>query len=408
MNGPLGDVSVVEIANWIAGPSATALMADMGASVIKVEPPSGDSMRNKLRQPRFPEGKKGTDMVFQMANRGKRSIAIDLVDERGRDIARDLIDRADVLVTNLTRSRLERYGLGPDDLHRRNPGLVYALVTGQGSTGEDADRLAFDVTAFFARGGVTALLGEPDAPPVAPRAGEGDHPTALALLVAILGALRVAERTGEGQLVETALMRVGAWTVGADMATALVDGRQPTKRSRAQPFSPTNTSYRCADGAWVALSSHNPATWPPFCEALGRPELATDPRFDTPTKRFANADQLTPIFDEIFGSQAFDHWAPLLDGTDVIWAKVAELPEVIADPQARQMGMFVELEHPDVGRFETLAAPFSFERSHVAARGRAPEVGEHTAEVLAELGYDEALVSGLIASGVVGLPEATT
>jgi crotonobetainyl-CoA:carnitine CoA-transferase CaiB-like acyl-CoA transferase len=406
MSGPLDDINVVEIANWIAGPSATALMADMGASVVKVEPPTGDSMRNKLRQPRFPDGVKGTDMVFQMDNRGKRSLAIDLADERGRDIVRELIDRADVLVTNLTRSRLERYGLGPNELHQRNPGLVYALVTGQGSTGEDADNLAFDVTAFFARGGVTGLLGEPDGLPVPPRPGAGDHPTSLALLVAIMGALRVRDRTGEGQLVETALMRVGAWTVGCDLVTVLVDGRQPTKRGRAHPISPMNTMYRCADGAWVVLSAHNQASWGEFCEAIGRPELATDPRFDTAANRFANAQELVGIFDELFASEPFEHWVPRLKRTSLIWSKMAELPDVVADPQAREMGMFVELDHPDVGRFETLAAPFSFERSEVTARGRAPEVGEHTTEVLSELGYGEDAVSELLASGIVRAPEA--
>ncbi len=401
MSGPLDDLFVVEIANWVAAPSATALMADMGARVVKVEPPAGDSMRDKLRQPRFPEGVKGTDMVFQMDNRGKRSVAVDLNDERGREIVVGLIDRADVLVTNLTRARLERYGLSPETLHRRNPGLVFALVTGQGSTGEDADNLAFDVSAFFGRGGVTGLLGEPEGPPVQPRPGAGDHPTSLALLVAILGALRVRDRTGEGEVVETALMRVGAWTIGCDMVTALVDGRQPAKRSRVRPISPMNTMYKCADGAWLVLSSHNPATWPEFCQALDRPELIADPRFDTAANRFSNAQELVGIFDEVFGSEPFEYWAPRLRRTSLIWSKVAELSDVIADPQAREMGMFVELEHPDVGRFETLAAPFAFERSEVKARGRAPEVGEHSHEVLAELGLDQGTIQGLIDAGIV-------
>ncbi len=404
MSGPLDDLSVVEIANWIAAPSATALMADMGASVIKIEPPSGDSMRNKLRQPRFPEGVKGTDMVFQMDNRGKRSLAIDLNHERGREIVAQLVDRADVLVTNLTRGRLERYGLGPEALHRRNPGLVFALATGQGSRGEEADNLAFDVTAFFGRGGVTGLLGEPDGPPVAPRPGAGDHATSLALLVAILGALRERDRTGEGQVVETALMRVGTWTVGCDMVTTLIDGRQPTRRSRTRPFSPMNTMYRCADGAWLVLSSHNQATWPEFCKAAERPELVSDPRADSAANRFANAEELVAIFDEAFGSQPFDYWVPRLKETSLIWSKMAELPDVIRDPQAREMGMFVELEHPDVGRFETLAAPFSFERSEVRARGRAPEVGEHTVEVLDELGMGEDAIRALLEAGVIKAP----
>jgi crotonobetainyl-CoA:carnitine CoA-transferase CaiB-like acyl-CoA transferase len=405
MTGPLDDITVVEIANWIAAPSAAALMADMGANVIKVEPPSGDSMRNKLRQPRFPEGYPGTDIVFQLDNRGKRSIAVDLGNERGQEIVRELTDRADVVVTNLTRSRLERYGLGPDQLRGRHPGLVYALVTGQGSTGPDADHLAFDVTAFFGRGGVTGLLGEADGPPVLPRSGQGDHPTGLALLVAILGALRVRDRTGQGQLVETALMRVGAWTVGCDMAAALIDHRQPTRRSRKQTVSAMNTMYRCADGAWLILSAHNQGVWPGFCEAVGRPELATDTRFDSPVNRFRNGEELTGIFDELFGSKPFEYWVPRLKRTSLIWSKVAELPDVIADPQAREMGMFAEVEHPALGRFETLAAPFSFETSDVSVRGPAPGVGEHTEQVLEELGRSPEAIAELTEAGVVAVLE---
>jgi crotonobetainyl-CoA:carnitine CoA-transferase CaiB-like acyl-CoA transferase len=404
MSGPLEDITVVEIANWVAGPSATALMADMGASVIKVEPPSGDSMRNKLRQPRFAEGFPGTDIVFQLDNRGKRSIAVDIGDERGQDIVRELTDKADVVVTNLTRSRLERFGLGPDQLRARNPGLVYALVTGQGSTGEDADQLAFDVTAFFGRGGVTALLGEPDGLPVAPRAGQGDHPTGLALLVAILGALRVRDRTGEGQVVETALMRVGAWTIGCDLAAALIDRQQPNRRSRVHPISPINTSYRCGDGVWLVMSSHHQGVWPGFCEAVGRPELATDPRFDTPLNRFTNAEELVGILDEHFGSEPFEYWVPRLRKTAVIWSRISELPDLIDDPQAREMGMFAALEHPAIGKFETLAAPFAFERSEVSVKGPAPGVGEHSEDILGELEMSADAIAELVESGVIGVP----
>ena len=404
MTGPLDDVTVIEIANWIAAPSATALMADMGAKVIKVEPPSGDSMRNKLRQPRFAEGYPGTDIVFQLDNRGKRSIAIDIGSERGRDIVRELTDKADVVVTNLTRSRLERFGLGPDQLHQRNPGLVYAIVTGQGSTGEDADQLAFDVTAYFGRGGVTGLLGEPDGLPVQPRAGQGDHPTGLALLVAILGALRVRDRTGEGQVVETALMRVGAWTVGCDVAAALIDGHQPNKRSREHPVSPMNTMYKCADGAWLILSSHNQGVWPGFCAALDRPELATDERFDTPLGRFTNAEELVGILDEHFGTQPYEHWVPRLRKTGLIWSKMALLPDLIADPQAHAMGMFADVEHPAIGKFQTLAPPFEFERSDVSVRGPAPDIGQHTEEILTELDRSPEAIAELADAGVIGVP----
>jgi crotonobetainyl-CoA:carnitine CoA-transferase CaiB-like acyl-CoA transferase len=402
VSGPLDDLVVVELANWVAGPSATVLMADMGATVIKVEPPTGDSMRNKLRQPRWPEGVEGTDVVFQLDNRGKRSIAVDLGDPRGRGVVVELVATADVVVSNLTRSRLDRYGLGPDAMLARHPRLIYGLVSGQGSTGPDADRLAFDVTAFFGRGGVTGLLGEPGGPPVQPRPGQGDHPTGLALFAALLAALRVRDRTGEGQLVETALMRVGAWTVGVDLAAALVDRRQPTKRSREHPISPMNTMYRCADGAWLILSAHDAATWGALCRAVGRPELAEDERFATAAGRFGHAEELVGIFEEVFGAHPYDHWAAHLGPTGIIFSKMAELTEVIDDPQARAMSMFTELEHPAIGRFETLAAPFSLSRSQVAARGPAPEIGQDTISVLAEhLKMADGEIQALIDAGVV-------
>jgi crotonobetainyl-CoA:carnitine CoA-transferase CaiB-like acyl-CoA transferase len=405
VDGPLDDITVIELANWVAAPSATALMADMGATVVKVEPLHGDSMRNKLRQPRFPEGRRGTDVVFQLDNRGKRSVALDLGDPRGAAIVRRLVQLADVLVTNLTPGRLERYGLGPTELCQANPRLVYGLVTGQGSSGPERDRLAFDVTAFFGRGGVTGLLGEPGADPVQPRPGQGDHPTGLALLSAVLAALRVRDRTGQGQVVETALMRVGTWTVGVDMAAALVDRRQPTKRSRTQPISPMNTVYRCADGAWLVLSAHDQRVWPGLCRALGLEELAEDPRFAQAADRFAHAEELVGIFDRRFASAPYATWAQALEGTGVLFEKVAELPEVAEDPQARAMGMFTELEHPDLGRFETLAAPFAFGRSAVSVRGPAPEVGQHTAEVLAGLlGMDDSEIAALVRAKVVADP----
>ena len=405
MSGPLDDIVLVEVANWVAGPSATVLMADMGATVIKVEPLTGDSMRNKLRQPRWPEGVEGTDIVFQLDNRGKQSIALDIADARGQAVVAALVASADVLVTNLTRSRLARYGLDPEAVLARHPRLVYGLVTGQGSEGPDADRLAFDVTAFFGRGGVTGLLGEPDGLPVQPRPGQGDHPTGLALLVALLAALRVRDRAGQGQLVETALMRVGAWTVGVDLAAALVDRHQPSKRSRLHPVSPMNTMYRCADG-WLILSSHDQKTWRPLCAAVGRPELADDERFATAAGRFGHAEELVGIFDAVFSEHPYEHWVPLLAPTGVIFAKMAELTDVIDDPQARAMSMFTELEHPAIGKFETLAAPFSLSGSLVAARGPAPGIGQDTVAVLRDhLKMGEEEIQALLDGGVVGQGE---
>jgi crotonobetainyl-CoA:carnitine CoA-transferase CaiB-like acyl-CoA transferase len=402
MPGPLDDIKVLEIANWIAAPSATALMADMGASVIKVEPPTGDSMRNKLRQPIWPEGVTPTDVTFQLDNRGKQSIAVDLRDERGVALVHRLVLEADVLVTNLLPERLARYGLGIEPLRAEHPALIVAIVSGQGTSGPEANKLAFDTTAYFGRGAVHSLIGEPGDPPHHPRPGQGDHPTGLALLVGILAALRVRDRTGKGQVVETALLRTAAWTIGADVAAALVDRRQPGRRGRKQPVSPMNTRYECADGTWLIMSSHDQAVWPRFCEALGRPDLITDPRSDNAITRFQNGEELVSIFDEIFASHPYEYWAERLEGTGLIWSKVADLPELVDDPQARRMGMFAEIEHPTSGRFETLEAPFTLSDSDVGVRGPAPGIGEDTDDVLRELGVAEEKIARLRADGVVG------
>ena len=402
MPGPLDDIKVLEIANWIAAPSATALMADMGASVIKVEPPTGDTMRNKLRQPLWPDGVAPTDVIFQLDNRGKQSIAVDLRDERGVALVHRLALEADVLVTNLLPERLTRYGLGIEALRKEHPALVFAVVSGQGSSGPEANKLAFDTTAFFGRGGVLSLIGEPGDPPHHPRPGQGDHPTGLALLVGILAALRVRDRTGQGQVVETALLRSAAWTIGVDVAAALVDRRQPGRRSRKQAVSPMNTRYECADGTWLIMSSHNQGVWPSFCEAIDRPDLITDPRSETPLARFTNAEELVSILDEVFLAHPYEHWATRLASTGIIWSKVADLPTLVDDPQARAMGMFAELEHPTTGRFETLEAPFSLSDSDVSVRGPAPEIGEDTDAVLLDLGLSADEVAALRVAGVVG------
>ena len=401
MAAPLEGITVLELANWVAGPSCAALMADMGADVIKVEPLTGDGMRGKLRQPSLPDGAARTDFPFHLDNRGKRGVAIDLADARGAEVVREMATRADVFITNLLPGRLERYGLTPEQLHELNARLVYGIVSGYGTEGPEADRIAFDLTAFFARGGVMSLIGEPDQPPPAFRAGQGDHVTALCLLSAILAALRLRDNTGEGQVVKAALMQAGAWTIGCDMAAALVDRHQPSKRSRDASISPMNTRYRCGDGVWINLSAHNQGAWPRFCEALGRPDLGKDERYDTPAKRFQAGAELVHVIDEIFASEPFAYWAPRLDEAEILWGRVADLPDVIDDPQAAALGMFADIDHPDVGSFQTLSAPFTIVGADVAVRGPAPECGQHTAEVLADFGINADRITALTDAGIL-------
>ncbi len=402
MTAALEGITVLELANWVAAPSCAALMADLGADVVKVEPLAGDSMRGKLRQPALPDDAPRTDFPFHLDNRGKRSVAVDLADARGAELVVDLAQHADVLVTNLLPARLERFGLGPEQVRAANPRLVYGLVTGFGSEGPEADRIAFDLTAFFGRAGIMSLVTEPDQPPPAFRPGQGDHATGLALLSAVLAALLQRERTGQGQVVETNLLHVGAWTIGCDLGAALVDRRQPTPRGRHEPISPLNTRYRCQDGAWINLAAHDQSAWPRFCREVGLDDLADDERYDTARKRFQHGPELVARLDEQFATAPVDHWAPRLDAAGVLWDRVATLPELLEDPQARAAGLFGEIDHPEVGRFETLTAPLTMHAGQVAVRGPAPEIGEHTREVLAGFGIPADRIEQLTASGVVG------
>lgn len=401
MNGALSDITVLELANWVAGPSAGAIMADMGANVIKVEPLAGDSMRNTLRQPVRPEGAAKTDYPFHLDNRGKRSLAVDLGSEEGSALVRELALDADVIITNLLPGRLERFGLGYEQLRAANPALVYALVTGYGSTGDDANRIAFDLTAFFGRGGIMSLMGEPGGPPPVFRPGQGDHPTGLALLSGVLAALRVRDKTGQGQMVETALVRTAAWTVACDVAVALVDGEQPNKRARNQAFSPMNTTFETKDGRWIILSTFNQGLWDRFCHAVERPDLIDDPRFATPVDRFRNNEELIGILDQVFATKTADEWKEPMDSTGIIWAKIAEMPDLINDPATLEMQMYPVVHHPEAGTFRTLAAPFTLSSNPLVVQGVGPEVGEHTDQVLNEFGVPADRVASLRNAGVI-------
>ncbi|MDY7105055.1 MAG: CoA transferase [Actinomycetota bacterium] len=408
MVAPLEGVRVLEIANWAAAPSAGAIMADLGADVVKVEAPQGDSMRGALRQPHQADpGAPTIDYVFGAINRGKRSIAVALDHPEGPALVRRLAGGVDIVVTNLTRARQQRYGLTPDELRDANPRLVVACLSGYGPDGPDADRQGFDMTSFFARGGVMSLLGEPDEPPVRFRPGQGDQTTSLNLLAAVLCALRVRDQTGEGQTVHVSLLQTALWTLTVDLSAALVDRRQPPRRTRADSPSPLTTTYRTADDRWLILSAPFPRQWPAFCHAVGRPEWAEDERYATPMDRYVHRETLIPLIEERFASATLAEWATRLDEHGVTWGPVATLPEVVDDPQVRALGAFAEIDDPVVGPHETVATPFRIDGADVAPGGPAPVAGAHTAEVLADAGFGPDELEELRTRGIVAIGDET-
>lgn len=386
MAGPLQGIKVVELGVWVAGPSAAAILGDWGAEVIKIEPPQGDPFRglfaSALGSP-IP-----INPPFELDNRGKRSIALNLEMGEARQIARQLIDRADVFVTNMRPRVLDQFGLSYEELRATNPRLIYCQVTGYGPEGPDRDRAAYDIGAFWARAGVAAALTPPGKDFPQQRGGMGDHMTGSAAAGAICAALFARERTGRGQRVSVALIRVGAYMMGWDMSLALRLNMPIEPYDRYHAINPIINCYCSGDGRWFwLLLLQADRHWPDLCRAIGREDLLTDPRFSDINQRRLNAPALVEELDRVFATKTMDEWAEIFDRNNVWWAPVNSINEVVADPVAHRAGVFVDVPGPD-GPTKMVATPADFSETAWQPQGLSPELGQHTEEVLLELGYD--------------------
>ena len=386
MTGPMQGVKVVEMGVWVAGPAAGGILADWGADVVKIEPPGvGDPGRLFTK---MIGGDLPFNPPFEMDNRGKRSIVLDLALAPAREMALELIDGADVFLSNMRTSALERLGLDSASLLARNPRLVYASVTGYGMEGPDADRAAYDIAAFWSRSGVAASLTAPGGQPPFQRGGMGDHGAGLSAAAAISAALFDRERTGQGRLVATSLLRQGIYTLSFDYSIAMRFGTAVGSADRTQMPNVSVNCYRDREGQWfwiVGLEAER--HWPPLARAVGHPEWIEDPLFSTPEVRAQNAPDLIARLDAIFAEKSREEWADIFASEeDLWWSPVQTVEQALADPQVRAAGGFVEV--PD-GETVTLlpATPVDFDGRPCEPRAMAPEPGEHTDEILSELGY---------------------
>ena len=404
MVAPLDGIRVVEVANWLAAPSAAALLADLGADVVKIEHPAGDAWRHVLMQGRNPDFDPDTDVdaPYELDNRGKRGVALSLERPGASDVVKRMVAEADIFVTNLTAPRIARYDLGSEALLALNPRLIYVVLTGYGTRGPDNAKTAFDYSAYWSRSGIMSLIGEPGGPPMPCRPGQGDHATSLNMLSGALAALRLRDLTGEGQVVEVTLQRTGAWTIGADVSASLILEDQPGRIDRVRPGNPLFNSYETADGRWLMLvMPTGDRYWLPVCRALGREDWLEDERLATLMGRMQLTEELTPAIASIFATKTLAEWTPLLDAESLTWAPVAELPELIHDPQMEEMDAWSVIDGPQ-GSFRTLNTPFAIEGADVGPRGPAPKTGEHTHEVLSELGLSDDEIAQLAAIGALG------
>ena len=403
MAAPLDDVTVIEVDNWMAAPSAGAILADLGADVIKVEPLGGDPMRSMGRPAKVEGPLRGYDFTFDVDNRGKRSVAIALDTDEGASIVRRLCHTADVFLCNLIATRQQRFGLDPARLLAENPRLVHATLTGYGTTGPEAWRPGYDVTAFFGRSGMYDAMRDGDDGPVpAARPAQGDHTTGLAMLAAILAALRMAERTGEGQVVETSLYETAIWTQASDYAVTAVDHAPVRHRRRTEMISPTANRYPCGDGKWIVMNKPDEASWVSLCKIIDRTEWLTDMRFTDTKARFDHMADIVHGIDEALSARSRDEWGALFDEAGLIWGPVLALHEVANDAQADALGLFPTVTHPERGAYRTVAAPMRFHTAQVGPRSSSPTVGAHTDEVLGDAGFSASDIADLLARGIIG------
>jgi len=398
----LEGIRVVEMGVWVAGPATGGILADWGADVIKVEAPTGDPMRGFFRLAI------GSDVPhnppFDLDNRGKRSVVLDLRTDAGRAALEPILASADVFVTNMRPAALARLGLAHEELLRRHPRLVYASVTGYGLEGEDADRAGYDVGAFWARTGAADLFRVPGEPPLALRGGFGDHVTGIATVAGILGALLERGRTGRGRLVETSLLRTGMYCIGWDLGIQLVYDKLRGTLPRTESDNPMVNCYQAKGGAWFWLIGlEGDRHFPLLCDAIERLDLLIDERFKTAQGRRANRRELIRILDSIFLERTRDEWAKGFDREGVWWVPVQTPAEAVNDPQALANGGICEVDGgPGREAYRAIASPVAFrdgaEVTPPLVLRAVPVLGADTAEVLREVGLDDAAIDAAVAA----------
>src|SRR5438128_3257643 len=391
-------LKVVDLASFIAGPSAAVILSDFGADVIKVEPPGGELWRHGQDIPPQPFAK--DPYPFHLANRNKRGMAIDLKSPSAQQVLERLVKWADVLIVNTPHPARKRLKLEYEDVAKWNPRLIYADVTGFGDKGPDAGLPGFDITSYWARSGLLSMTRDAGAPPTWPVAGSGDNATAVGLYGAIVTALYRRERTGKGSYVTTSLLAEGVWSASVSIQAALCEAKFFAPHDRKNPANAALNVYRASDGTWFVLIV-TPDKLAAVAKAIGRADLLTDPRFSDPAKLIQNMSQLTAILDDVFGAQPMTHWYEVFNGVHVTFGAVRGPQEVVQDPQLRLNDIIVPLEGAGGKLKFTISSPIQMHGVAKVPAKRAPEIGEHNEEILEHVGFSATEIESLRASRTI-------
>ncbi len=391
MAGPLSGIRVLDLSQLLFGPFATMLLSDLGAEVIKVERPGiGDMARGSGPTVR------GVSTYFLSLNRGKKSIALDLSKAEGKELFLALARKSDMVVENFSVGTMEQLGLGYGTLKQHNPRIIYAAGSGFGQTGPYADRPALDIT-IQAMGGIMSLTGEENGPPVRPGASYGDISAALFLSTAVLAALHERDVSGKGQYVDVGMLDCQITVQESAFARYLNTGNVPHALGSRHPIFAPFQAFETKDGyVAVAIKGGVSDQWPLFCALIGRVDIIDDERFADGWMRAQNYEKLSPIMAPVFRSRNTDEWIREFEGAGIACSRVNSIAQAANEPQVRARHMIVKVEQPGAGTFEVANTPFKFSRTRGKAGGHAPELGEHTEELLATLlGLSEGQIAGL-------------
>jgi crotonobetainyl-CoA:carnitine CoA-transferase CaiB-like acyl-CoA transferase len=391
-------LKVVDLASFIAGPSAAVILSDFGADVIKVEPPSGELWRHAHKLP--PQPVADDAYAWHLANRNKRGMTLDLKSPSAHQVLEKLVKWADVLIVNTPHPARARLKLNYEDVAQWNPRLIYADITGFGDKGPDANLPGFDITSYWARSGLLSMTRDAGAPPTWPVAGSGDNATAVGLYSAIVTALYRRERTGAGGYVTTSLLAEGIWSASVSIQAALCEAKFFPPHDRMHPANAAMNVYRAADGTWFVLIV-TPDKLEAVAKGIGRADLLTDPRFADQAKLMANMPELTTILDEAFSAKPMAHWYEVFSGVHVTFGAVRGPQEVIDDPQLRPNDIIVALDGAGGKLTSTISSPIQVHGVAKVPAKRAPELGEHNDEILRQLGFAATEIDGLRASGAI-------
>jgi crotonobetainyl-CoA:carnitine CoA-transferase CaiB-like acyl-CoA transferase len=386
----LEGVKVIAFEQVVGVPASTAVLADWGADVIKIEPTWGDWQRSLVsfnRGPLLLHLEKGDiELHFEFLNRNKRSVVLNLREKKGQEVLYKLLENADIFATNYSMDVLKKYGLDYASLKGKYPGLIHFVLTGYGSNGPKANDRGYDYVAAWSYGGLMDLVSSgPDNPPPISRPGMMDIVASAHITSGLLAALYYKQKTGKGQGLELSLYHAAAWTLGLDVQTALYGHPQP-KWDRKRAPNPMYTSYRCKD-RWCMMCHPTQEYWAPFCKAIGKTEWINDPRYATMESREQHAEELVALLDEIMASRTWLEWEKEFRANDLIVSGNQTIAEILKDEQAIVNNFYTDIEHPIVGKARLLNSPVQFSDTPAQITSVAPQLGVDTEETLLGIGY---------------------